>query len=629
MKRILIAVFSMMILLTTASTTLASEKAKTVVQIDGKTMALDKVNIRVDEKPVQTDVPAVNFDGRTLVPIRFVSESLGANVEWDSSTHEAVIKNAEKEIRLKVNSTEVTVDGIKQTMPAETKWMSTPSSDGARTMVPLRFVSEVLGAEVDWIQETFTADIKSKSQVKPEPNPEEKPEPDPTPEVKPEPKPEPEIKPEPKPEPVEKPETVKPEPKPEPEQPAISAVKIKTITTRNTENSIIPQIHIEADGQLNYKAVQEPTRLVIDIEKALVDTEINLNVENALVKNIKAVQTKNTNSEKTVRVIVELKKLSQYEIKQGTNSLDINFVNAIEGIVKETINGREAIVIKNAYASKSNSFFLSDPDRLVLDIRNTNLNGTTCAIKTDIVKELRLGQYTGKEYDENEKVTRVVLDIHETYENAKLTSEIRGNDIVIFVEGDKKTVVTPPANKPKPSNGKVIVIDAGHGGHDSGAVSQGVKEKDLALKVSLKTQSMLENMGYKVVMTRTTDVYPSLTSRYQLANSRNADAFLSVHFNSAGSTATGIETLYSTTNSKNKAFAQSIQNELVKDLKPVDRGLKLRNNLAVLRGTKGISALAELGFISNPRDLKEINTDNYLTKCAKALADGIHNFFTK
>lgn len=602
LKRILIAVFSIMILLGTATTTLANRNVKTVVKVDGNMMVLDKVNIQVDAIPVETDVPAVNFDGRTLVPIRFVSESLGANVDWDKNTEEAIIKTSEKEIRLKVNSTEVTVDGIKQNIPydAKTKLMATTSSDGSRTMVPLRFVSEVLGAQVDWIDETFTADIKSESQ-KPQPNPEPKPEP----------------KPEPTPEP-------KPEPKPEP-TPEINATKIRSITTRATEDSLIPQIHIEADGQLNYKVVQEPARLVIDVESALVDQEFNINVDDALIKSVKATQITNTNTEKNVRVIIELKKFVEFKINKGQSSLDVSFVNSVEQIVKETINGREAIVIKNAYASKSNSFFLADPDRLVLDIRNTNLNGISSDIKTDIVKELRLGQYTGKEYGESEKVTRVVFDINENYQNANLTSELRGNDIIIFVDGNKQPVVTPPSN----SNGKVIVIDAGHGGRDSGAVAPGAKEKDLALNVSLKTQAMLENMGYKVIMSRTTDVYPSLSSRYQLANNNNADAFLSIHFNAATAAATGIETLYSSKNSQNRAFAQSLQTELVNDLKPVDRGLKLRNDLAVLNGTKGISALAELGFISNPRDLKEINTDSYLTKCAKALADGIHNFFFK
>ena len=636
LKRRLIVLFSIRILLGTASTSLASRNVKAVVKVDGNMMVLDKVNIQVDTTPVQTDVPAVNFDGRTLVPIRFVSESLGANVDWDNNNAEAIIKTSEKEIRLKVNSTQVSIDGVVQNIPyeAKTKLMTTPSSDGARTMVPLRFVSEVLGAQVEWINETSTADITSKGQIKPVPVPVPKPEPTPVPVPKPEPTPVPVPKPEPTPVPVPKPEPIPvPVPKPLPiPQPEISATTIKSITTRTTENSLIPKIHIEADGQLNYKVIQEPTRLVIDIEKAKIGQELNLNVDNGLVRSVKAVQTANTNTEKNVRVIIELNKFVAFEINKGSNTLDVSFVNSIEQIVKETINGKEAIVIKNAHASKTHSFFLSEPDRLVLDIRNTNLNGVSCLVKTDIIKEIRLGQYTGKEYEESEKVTRVVLDINESYENARLTSEIRGSDLIIFVEGNKKIVVTPPVVNPTPpsqKNGKVIVIDAGHGAHDSGAVSQGVKEKDLALKVSLKTQVMLENMGYTVLMTRTTDTYPSLGARSQLANNNNADAFLSVHFNAAGSTATGIETLYSTKNSKNKAFAQSLQNELVKELNPVDRGLKLRNNLAVLNGTKGISALAELGFISNPRDLKEINTDSYLTKCAKALADGIHSFFFK
>ena len=131
-------------------------------------------------------------------------------------------------------------------------------------------------------------------------------------------------------------------------------------------------------------------------------------------------------------------------------------------------------------------------------------------------------------------------------------------------------------------------------------------------------------------MTRVSDVYPSLSDRYKLANNNNADAFLSVHINSAGgTTATGIETLWSNKNSQNKAFAQSIQSQLIGQTGERDRGLKPRNDLAVLNGTRGPSALAELGFINNPTDAAKMKTESYLDKCATALANGIHNFLSK
>ena len=319
---------------------------------------------------------------------------------------------------------------------------------------------------------------------------------------------------------------------------------------------------------------------------------------------------------------------------------EINSINDIKGIEKQVINGKEAIVIKNTYASKSNVFKLSSPERLVVDIRNTNLNDINNNTSTDLIKGLRLGQYEGNEYDPSEKVARIVLDISENYENPTFTTQERGNDLIVFVEGTKKEIIVPPIaseiTKPVPptgnsGNGKTIVIDPGHGGSKPGSVYNGIKEKDVALRASLKTQEELEKLGYKVLMTRTTDVNPSFSDRYNLGNVNNADAFISIHFNAVSGipTATGIETLYGTKNSQNKAFAQSIQDELITNTKSRDRGLKLRNDLAVLNGTKGISVLAELGFISNPNDAKEIVTESYMKKCAIAIANGIHKFFSR
>lgn len=612
MKRILVSIFSIMILLgfiTNANVSAENDSSIVKVSIDGKTMELDKINVNIDGEKVESDVPAFAYKENTLAPVRFIAEGLGAEVGWSNKERAAVIETSNKKIVLPIDSNKAIIDGKEKTIPNEAmvKLVSMPSAKYARTMVPFRFIAEELGASVEWDKDTFTAFIKSNDQDLDTPE-------------------EPQEKPEVKPEPIE------PEIKPEPE---INLNKILSITAKPKSGSKIPEIHIEAEKDISYKDVlsADKNTIIIDIKDAGLENEINVNSNNDSIKSIKANKLED---KKVVRITIDLKKGTTYKINKQSKSLVVSFVNDLQGIEKQTIDGKEAIVIKNAIASKINSFKLSNPSRVVVDLRNTNLNNVGSSISTDIIKELRLGQYTGNEYDPSEQVARVVLDISDNYENPKFVTQERGDDLIILVEGNKKAPVAPPAKPVTPpinngnGNGKTVVIDAGHGGNDPGAVANGLREKDLALDVSLKTRDKLQALGYKVLMSRTSDIYPSLSDRYNLANNNNADAFVSVHFNSASApTATGIETLYSTKNSANKGFAQSIQGQLINQTGERDRGLKLRNNLAVLNGTRGPSSLVELGFINNPNDAKKINTQSYLERCATAIANGIHNFLSR
>ncbi len=622
MKRILVAVFSIMMLLGFINTTqvMASESSKILVTVDKKTMALDRVSVNLNEKKLEADVPGVNYKGNTLTPVRALAEKLGAEVKWDESNKVATIKTSDKTIELKQNSFTAKVDGKEVEIPnkAAIESITTPGSDGGRTMAPLRFISEALGADVKWVKETNTANITSKNNE------------------------------------VEKP--VKPEEDKKPvipvieEKPEIKLNRIKSIIAKDVDGSKIPEIHIEAESEIKYKDVTSNSKtLVIDIADSLIDEKAITENCNA-IEQITAKQITNNKNEKTVRITIQLnEKLDdlEYEIKKDKKNLKIKIINKLAGIEMQTIDGREAIVIRNVYTSKTNSFSLSNPNRLVVDVRNTNLNNIGSQVSTDIVKELRLGQYTGHEYDPTEKVARVVLDISENYENPSYTTEERGNDLIIFVEGTKKA---PVVEKPKPevveppksevvippsydnnttTKQKVIVIDAGHGGSDPGAVSNGLREKDLTLSVALKTRDKLEALGYKVIMTRATDSFPSLGDRYKLANAQSADAFISIHINAATAGASGIETFYTPKSGQDRAgFAKSIQDELINSLGAKNRGVKTAN-FAVIKNTNMVSILTELGFITNVNEAKQLSTDSYQEKAAAAIANGAHRHLSK
>ena len=171
---------------------------------------------------------------------------------------------------------------------------------------------------------------------------------------------------------------------------------------------------------------------------------------------------------------------------------------------------------------------------------------------------------------------------------------------------------------------KVICIDAGHGGKDSGAVGNGVIEKDVALKTALIIGEMLKEQGFDVVFTRTSDVYVQLNERCKIANSKNADLFISVHINSAANeNAKGTETLCY---SKNK-FAELVQKNLVSTLNTNDRGVKERKDLAVLNGTKMTAVLLELGFLSNREEAKMLQNESFIHNVAKSVVVSVCNYF--
>ncbi|HFU4512139.1 TPA: GBS Bsp-like repeat-containing protein [Streptococcus suis] len=193
-----------------------------------------------------------------------------------------------------------------------------------------------------------------------------------------------------------------------------------------------------------------------------------------------------------------------------------------------------------------------------------------------------------------------------------------------------------------------IYIDPGHGGVDSGASYGGVYEKNLALSVANKLKANLIQLGYQVLMTRTADYNVDFkTERSRMANQSNADLFISIHFNATGLGTTktsGIETYWyqydpeyqpkinkdkhndPTRLAESEILAKQVQSSLISKTGAVNRGVR-RETFAVLRETAIPAILVELGFMDNPTELQTIKQDSYHTKLAKALAEGIDNWY--
>lgn len=168
----------------------------------------------------------------------------------------------------------------------------------------------------------------------------------------------------------------------------------------------------------------------------------------------------------------------------------------------------------------------------------------------------------------------------------------------------------------------LIVLDAGHGGWNPGAVYEGRQEKDDALNLTLAVGSILEQNGVNVVYTRTDDIYESPYQKAQEGNQAGADYFVSIHRNSSPypNQYSGIESLVYNRYGAAAAMAENINREL-EGVGFINHGVNERPNLVVLRDTNMPAVLVEVGFINT-------DADNYLfdtrfNDIAQAIADGI------
>ncbi|MBA3395016.1 MAG: N-acetylmuramoyl-L-alanine amidase [Deltaproteobacteria bacterium] len=171
-----------------------------------------------------------------------------------------------------------------------------------------------------------------------------------------------------------------------------------------------------------------------------------------------------------------------------------------------------------------------------------------------------------------------------------------------------------------------IVIDPGHGGNDPGGTGTGMQEKVIVLDVSKRFKTLLDadtadtagGGRWATAMTRSTDVFVSLTARSQYSNAQNADRFMSIHANAFGDpSANGIETFSLAEGSQGAALRNLVQAEMVAAWKLTNRGNKVAN-FAVLRETAAPAVLHELAFITNATDAAKLGSATEREKAAVA-----------
>ncbi|QDH19458.1 N-acetylmuramoyl-L-alanine amidase [Saccharibacillus brassicae] len=267
---------------------------------------------------------------------------------------------------------------------------------------------------------------------------------------------------------------------------------------------------------------------------------------------------------------------------------------------------------------------LSGPDRILVELPNTRFGssiggnlavgeiGTISASNADNVSQIRYFVPKG-----STNSVQVVIDL-KSANNYKLSTE----GTSLFVTLDK---VTAPITGVGGNGKKVIVIDAGHGDHDPGAVGPtGVREKDVNLGLALKVAAILKkNPNVDIVMTRSDDTFLELKERVRVAKNVNADVFVSIHNNSGSSAASGTETYYQRGDSK--ALATTLHKYILAATGFKDRKVQY-GNFHVIRETTMPAALLEIGFVSNAAEAAQLRTEEFQQRVAEAIARGLTEY---
>ncbi|WP_100486415.1 N-acetylmuramoyl-L-alanine amidase CwlD [Sporolactobacillus pectinivorans] len=192
-----------------------------------------------------------------------------------------------------------------------------------------------------------------------------------------------------------------------------------------------------------------------------------------------------------------------------------------------------------------------------------------------------------------------------------------------------------------PLSGRVIVVDAGHGGADGGAVGGDAVEKKITLAIAQDLRNYLQESGALVVMTRESDMdladknfggrhkTQDLLRRADLIEKAHPDAFISVHLNAIPSPRWyGAQTFYHPKSAENQKFAKFIQDSLKNTLGNTERYAKPIGHVYILKKAAPPAALVEVGFLSNPRERSLLVQEDYQKEAAMAISQGIMRYFT-
>ncbi len=388
-------------------------------------------------------------------------------------------------------------------------------------------------------------------------------------------------------------------------------------------------IKLEADSEIkdvSRMVLTEPLRYVVDINNAILDipqgaTEVNSDT-------IARIRYSQYSTEPySVRLVIDANKETDvsykytdgfFTISIGDNAKTpvINSINAVEGKDAVSFN------IKSNRTLKYETYKLSNPTRYFVEFEKAEIDVGSFKYTGELVEKVA--------FDEQKDTIRIIFYIAGAASSSVCDITSSNGQYTVTVK-KRNTQVSDSEYKSK----KLIVIDPGHGGEEPGSVVEEngkviLYEKDVNLEIAMYAYEKLLKDGYNVIATRTDDSTVSLVKRAEIANSSQADLFISVHNNSFEKPdAKGTLTMYAYDKLKDgatitdKELAATIQPYILSATKSQDRELMENAKIYVLAKTNMPSCLVECLFMSNPDDLKKLMDADYIRQMGEQIAVGI------
>ncbi|MEF3308156.1 N-acetylmuramoyl-L-alanine amidase [Paenibacillus sp. GYB004] len=484
------------------------------------------IQLYLNSKKLEPEVPPkIIGAGVTVVPVRIVSQELGAKVDWNDQERKVKVEQGEKVIEMKIDDKVVKVNGKSEELE------EAPMIVEGNTLVPIRFIAEQLGLMVGWDQVTQSVMLFKLAQ--------------------------------------ESTETGKEGQAPE----GSGNPNNGGDTSGKPEDGNKPQ---EPPGNGNSNSSGTP----------------GSNVDGKPPTGTSG----GGGSEKP----------SDTKKPEGGSSAE----ESVLAVLTKLEAVKDEIVFQTSAAVKPASFTLRDPFRIVIDLPNTGLGSFVKPAGPGQVVEVpiqhpKINKVRYAQFSDNPSTVRIVFDMKQNSDYHLTENKTTKQWSISFT--DKQFSV---------------VIDAGHGGSDPGAGSINSRsEKDFTLAVANKVYKLLQKVpSIKTIMTRKDDTYPTLQERVDLANSEKVDLFVSIHGNSFKPSISGTETYYSRPDSL--AFANIMHRHVIAAAGLPDRSVR-KSDFKVIRETTMPAVLLEIGYLSNENDEAQMYSQQFQDKVAEAIVAGI------
>ncbi len=595
------------------------------ITYDGKTERYNAENVYLyinGNRVENLSMPAIIFDGFTLVPAREVFEPLGAEVDWKKETEEVNISYKNNLITIKINSQTAAVNNKTVTLSMPAKIINN------KTMIPVRFIAESLGLTVEWDAEKRIVNIRENADnsnidiVTIDP----------------------------------------PDNNTSSEILSESEADEKTAARRDPVNLDAPVcdggiFKITADGDLGDFAATEinGTKISYLLSTTNPPDKTEYEFEDNYIKKASFEETV-INGKKFTKITLSLKVSNSpvTYISNSSKTFVVDFVNDTPKFENLYVTDLDEEPLASDYELESGTDENSEPISDMPADENIFFKDDYLYIKKNskfnINNITQTDNYQYKEYiintncdlsdifkSGNYQINNSLIESVEIKNSVSTEIKIKEKKILAYniVENTDYICIKPISPREKYS--KIVIIDAGHGGTDPGAISSknNITEKDITLSITKKVVNLLEKSDkIKVYAVRLDDTYYTRPERADFANELG-DMFISIHANSfSGENANGTEVWYYPHKNDNeiglscKELAANLQKNLVNNLKSADRGIK-STDYDVLAFTDIPASLCEIGFITNPEEAEKLKNDEYKNLAADAIYKSINELFEK